>query len=313
MSRDTRRRVALAIRRLEFRPNAQARRLHRKRSEIVCFVLSNRNFRSSFHAHILQGVEDCACELTQHVLYALLRYDAATAPQHIELPSILEERGLFDGLILAGTNYPNLLTRVEKMQIPFVVYGNNLFDFKGNRDFDQVGFDGFRAEYEATRYVINRGHRNIIFVGDVTYPWVRNRHAGFLNACHESSVEPTSIINARPPGFVNYGEWASSQILNRKPLPTAVMAANDIVAFGLWRSFRRQNIRVPDDISLVGFDDREEATLMDPPLTTVRVRKEEIGQVCLRTLLERIHNPGMAFVEKTLATDLIERETVRRL
>jgi LacI family transcriptional regulator len=311
VSRATQDRVARAIRHLGFRPNAQARRIHRKLSEIVCFVLSNRTFPNSFHARILQGVEDCARELKQHVLFAAVRYDAATAPHHIELTSILEERGLFDGLILAGTNYPNFLTRIEKMQIPFVVFGNTIFNFKGNRHFDQVGFDDFQGEYEATRYVINQGHRRIVFVGDRTYPWFRNRHAGFLQACRESRVKPNSITSPRPAEYMAYGEWAGSAILTRKPLPTAVMAANDVVAFGLWRTFRRCGLGVPDDISLVGFDDRDEATLMDPPLTTVRVRKEEIGQACLRTLLERLRHPEMAFVEKTLATDLIVRETVR--
>jgi DNA-binding LacI/PurR family transcriptional regulator len=309
----TQERVALAIRRLGFRPNAQARRIQRHRSETVCFLLSNRTFPNSFHARILQGVEDCARELSQHVLFAAVHYDATTAPHHIPLPSILEERGLFDGLILAGTNYPNFLTRIERMQIPFVVFGNSIFDFKGDKYFDQVGFDGFRGEYEAVRYLVNRGHRNLVFVGDLTYPWVRNRHAGFLKACHEANVKPVSITSSRPSGFVEYGEWACSSILARKPLPTAVVAVNDEVAFGLWRVFRRQGVRVPDDISLIGFDDREEATLMDPPLTTVRVRKEEIGHVCLRTLLERLRHPEMAFVEKTLATDLIERETVKEL
>lgn len=311
VSRATQERVAQAIRRLGFRPNVQARRIHLKRSETVCFVLSNRTFPNSFHARILQGVEDCSRELKQHVLFAGVHYDAVTAPHHIELPSILEERGLFDGLILAGTNYPNFLTRIEKMQIPFVVFGNNIFDFTGERHFDQVGFDGFRGEYEATRYVIGHGHRQIVFIGDLTYPWVRNRHAGFLKACHEADIKPNSITSSRPPGFVAYGEWACSAILTRKPSPTAVMAVNDEVAFGLWRVLRRRGLRIPDDISLVGFDDREEATLMDPPLTTVRVRKEEIGQACLRTLLERLHHPEMAFVEKNLATDLIVRGTVK--
>ncbi|HET7100555.1 MAG TPA: substrate-binding domain-containing protein, partial [Terriglobia bacterium] len=215
------------------------------------------------------------------------------------------------GLILAGTNHPNFLTRIQKMQIPFVVFGNNLFGFKGERHFDQVGFDGFRGEYEAVSYVIGKGHRNIVFVGDLTYPWVQNRHAGFLKACQEASIKPNLITSSRPPGFVAYGEWACSNILARKPLPTAVVAVNDEVAFGLWRAFRRRGLRVPDDISLLGFDDREVATLMDPQLTTVHVRKEEIGQACLRTLLERLHHPEAAFVEKTLATDLIIRGTVK--
>ncbi len=309
----TQERVTLAIRRLGFRPNAQARRIHRKRTEIVCFLLSNRTFPNAFHSRILQGVEDSAIELKQHVLFSAVSYDAKTLPHHIELPSILEERGLFDGLILAGTNHPNFLTRIQKMQIPFVVFGNNLYDFKGEKFFDQVGFDGFRGELDAVRYVISQGHRNIVFVGDQTYPWVQRRHGAFLKACYEVQINPNVITTPKPIGFVAYGEWACSAILTRKPLPTAVIAANDEVAYGLWRSFRRRGIQVPNDISLIGFDDREEASLMDPPLTTVRVRKEEIGQACLTTLMERLRNPEMAFVEKTLSTDLVVRETVKRL
>src|SRR5574340_1211517 len=125
---ETRERVSRAIRRLGFRPNAQARRIHRRHAEIVCFLLSNRKFPNSFHARILQGVEDCARELKQHVLFAGVNYDSTTVPWQINLPSILDERGLFDGLILSGTNHPNFLTRIQKMQIPFVVFGNNLVD-----------------------------------------------------------------------------------------------------------------------------------------------------------------------------------------
>lgn len=313
VSRATQQRVMLAIRRLGFRPNAQARRIHRRRSEIVCFLLGNRDFPNPFHARILQGVEDSAREIGQHVLFAAVRYEYATAPHQIKLPAILEESGLFDGLILSGTNHPNFLTRIQKMKIPFVVFGNNVFDFEGEKYFDQVGFDGFQGELEATRYVIRQGHRNIVFVGDLTYPWARTRYGGFLKACHEAKIKPYAITNPRSPGYVAYGEWACSSVLERKPRPTAVVAVNDEVAFGLWRLFRRQGLQVPDDISLVGFDDREEALLMDPPLTTVHVRKEEIGRTCLKTLLERLHHPEMAFVERILSTDLVVRDTVRSL
>ncbi len=303
----------VAIRELGFRPNAQARRIHWKRSEIICFLLGNRKFPNSFHARILQGVEDCAREMNQHVLFAGVHYESDTEPARIELPSILEERGLFDGLILSGTNHANFLTRIQKMYVPFVVFGNNVVDFEGEKYFDQVGYDGFNGEMEAVRYVLNLGHRDIVFVGDLAYPWVRVRHEAFVRACRTAKVKPNTITTSQPCNFVEYGEWACGRILARKPWPTCVVAVNDEVAFGIWRSFRHQRVHVPDDISLIGFDDREEATLMDPPLTTVRVRKEEIGEACMRTLLERIRNPKMAYMEKTLSTDLVVRETVRKL
>jgi len=103
------------------------------------------------------------------------------------------------------------------------------------------------------------------------------------------------------------------KILSRRPRSTAVVAGNDEIAYGLWRSLRQQAIKVPDDISLVGFDDREEALLMDPPLSTVRVRKEEIGETCMKMLLERLHHPQMAFSQRILPTEFVVRGTVCHL
>lgn len=308
---ETRERVLLSIRRLGFRPNAQARRIHRQRSEIVCFLLSNRKFPNSFHARILQGVEDCARSLKQHVLFGGVNYEATTPPSQIIVPTILDESGLFDGLILSGTNHPNFLTRIQRMKIPFVVFGNNLVDFAGEKYFDQVGYDGFQGELEAVESVLRMGHHSLVFVGDLTYPWVRVRHNAYVSACCKAGVEPQGITTARAANFVAYGEWAAGRLLARHDLPTAVVAVNDEVAFGLWRSFRRRGVRVPADVSLIGFDDREEARLMDPPLTTVRVQKEEIGQTCLRTLLERLRHPDKPFVERTLKTELVVRGTVK--
>lgn len=313
VSRATRDRVLVTIQRLGFRPNAQARRIHRQHSEIVCFVLSNRDFLNPFHARILQGVEDCARLLRQHVLFAAATYESDTAAHRIVLPSLLAERGLFDGLILSGTNYSNFIRRIQHMQIPFVAFGNNLVDFEGPKRFDQVSYDGKQGEMDIVRHIVRQGHKSIAFVGGRTYPWARVRHDAYLQVLSEEGLKPITIAKPDSSSTVQYGEWASSRILAGKSRPTAVVAVNDEVAYGLWRAFRRRDVRVPADISLAGFDDREEATLMDPPLTTVRVRKMELGQACMRTLLERLHHPDMAFTERVLSTELIVRGTVRRV
>jgi len=309
----TRQRVLAAIRRLEFRPHAQARRILRRRAEMVCFLLSNRDFLHTFHARILQGVETYARTLKQHVVFLVLHYSGGTPAERIPLPPLLEERGWVDGLILAGTIWPNFLRRIETLHLPFVALGNNVVGLDGQRDFDQVTFDGFKGEFQATRHVIESGHRRVTFVADVFYPWFRERYEGYLAAMGLSRLPPTALTERRPPNYLHYGEWAASRLLASKPCPTVIMAGNDEIAYGLWRSFRRLGVRVPDDVSLVGFDDREEALLMDPPLTTVRVPKEQIGQACMAMLLERLQHPNMPFTERLLATDLVERETLRRL
>src|SRR5438046_7882087 len=125
VSGETRARVLEAIRRLGFRPNAQARRILKRRTEMVCFLLSNRDFLHPFHARILQGVESYATSLKQHVLFAALHYSPRTPPDRIDLPLVLQEHGLIDGLILAGTIYPNPLRRSESIHTPFVAFSNN--------------------------------------------------------------------------------------------------------------------------------------------------------------------------------------------
>src|SRR5579859_1006584 len=313
VSRQTRARVLETINRLGFRPNAQARRILKNHSGMVCFLLSNRDFLHPFHARILQGVESFASALKQHVLFAALHYSPRTLSEKIDLPPVLQEHGLIDGLILAGTIYPNLLHSIESIHMPFVAFSNNVVGMDGEHAFDQVGFDDFNATLQATRYIISQGHRLIDFAADTSYPWFQRRYEGYRRAMRENRLRPVLTVARNAQGFVDFGQKSAGQMLSRNPRPTAVVAGNDEIAYGLWRTLSREGIRVPDDISLVGFDNREEAVLMDPPLSTVRVRKEEIGETCVKMLLERLHNPQLVHSQRILPTEFVIRGTVRRI
>jgi LacI family transcriptional regulator len=309
----TRARVLGAIRRLGFRPNAQARRILKRRAEMVCFLLSNRDFLHPFHARILQGVESCASSLKQHVLFAALHYSPKTPPNRIDLPPVLQEHGLIDGVILAGTIYPNLLRRIESIRMPFVAFSNNVVGMDSEQQFDQVGFDDFNGTLQATRYLIGKGHRRIVFAGDISYPWLHRRFEGYRQGMRENKLRPVLITSRNLLSFGDFGQASGERILSRRSRPTAVVAGNDEIAYGLWRSLCRRGVKVPDEISLVGFDDREEAVMMDPPLSTVRVHKKEIGETCMKMLLERLHHPQMAFSQRVLPTEFLIRGSVRQL
>jgi len=314
VSRKTRTRVLEAISRLGFRPNAQARRIVRRRAEMVCFLLSNRDFLHPFHARILQGVESYASRVKQHVLFAALHYSPRTLPDHIDLPPVLQEHGLIDGVILAGTTYPNLLHRIQGIHMPFVAFSNNVMGSKEPLQFDEVGFDDVNGALQATRYLISNGHRRIVFVGDTaTYPWLYRRFKGYEQGMRENKLRPVRIASNNSHSFVDFGQNSARRILARELRPTAVVAGNDEIAYGLWRALSRHNLKVPDQISLVGFDDREEAVLMDPPLSTVRVHKEAIGENCMKMLLERLHDSQMAFSRRILPTDFVIRGTIRKI
>src|SRR2546423_4609627 len=314
VSRETRERVLETCRRRGSRPNAQARRILKRRAEMVCFLLSNRDFLHPFHARILQGVESYASGLKQHVLFAALHYSPRTPPDRIDLPPVLQEHGLIDGLILAGTIYPNLLRKIESIHMPFVAFSNNVVGMSDEQQFDQVGFDDFNGTLRATRYLIGKGHRQIVFAGgDISYPWLRRRFEGYRQGMRENKLKAVLIAARSPQSFVDFGQKSIGRILSRQPRPTAAVAGNDEIAYGRWRSLQRHAMKVPADISLVGFDDREEAVLMDPPLSTVRGPKQEIGETCMKMLLERLHHPRMTFSQRILPTEFVIRGTVRNL
>ncbi len=307
----TRERILEVIRRLDFRPHAQARRIFRRRSEMVCFLLCNRDFVHSFHARVLQGVETCASGLKQHVIYAVGRHSMNTPPGRIPLPPILQERGWIDGLILTGLIYSNFIRRIQALHIPFVALGNNVVSNDGAAGVDTVSFDERKGVMEATQYLIDQGHRRIAFMGDTSFPWINERLAGFTAAMELGHLKPQAFTAKGPVAFAEYGEQAAASFLTSKKRPTALVAGNDEIAYGVWRALLRQGISVPGQISLVGFDDREEARLMDPPLTTVRVHKEEIGQALMKLLLEIMRQPGPPFTRRIMSTELVVRQSVK--
>src|SRR3984893_14404125 len=213
VSRETRERVLQAIRRLGFRPNAQARRILKRRAEMVCFLLSNRDFLHPFHARILQGVESYASGLKQHVLFAALHYSPKTLPERIDLPPVLQEQGLIDGIILAGTIYPNLLRRIESINMPFVVFSNNVVGIDGECRFDEVGFDDFKGTLRATHHLIKKGHRRIDFCGDISYPWIRRRYDGYSHGMREIKVKPVVATSRQSQSFVEFGQGSVPALL----------------------------------------------------------------------------------------------------
>src|SRR6202008_3646097 len=233
-SKETRERVLRAIRRLGFRPNAQARRILRRRAEMVCFLLSNRDFLHPFHARILQGVEEYARSLKQHVLFAALHYSQGTRADKIDLPLVLQEHGRIDGLILAGTIYPNLLHKIESIHMPFVACSNNVVGMDGDCQFDQVGFDDLSGTLHATRYLLAQDHRRISFSGDISYPWVHRRYDGYRQAMREHKLKSVLINIRHRLSFVDFGENSAERVLSLEPRPTAGVAGNHPTADGLW-------------------------------------------------------------------------------
>ncbi len=303
-------RVEAAILELDFRPNVRAQSFSRDSSPVLSFVVGNRDLLHPFHSRILRGVSE-ECERQGYfVIYSMFRYDPGTPAAQLQLPSVLRTHGIAECIILAGTNYPNLVECLEQYDIKYVLLANNYVSQRPREPFDQVCFDEIRAAYGATQYLIDLGHRDIWYIGDTAQPWDRNRYKGFAAAVQEAGLP----LNAQTVGLAD-GHFANGLrntdiILDQKRPMTAIFAATDEVAFGAVEALRQRSLNVPDDISVVGFDDQPHP-FYSLELTTVRVEAEEIGRQLARMAIARVQSPSQVLREVIVPTKLMKRGTCR--
>jgi DNA-binding LacI/PurR family transcriptional regulator len=306
---ELRRKVTEAARSLSYVRAENARRASRETCPIITFVLSNRGFLHPVHARLLQGAEQYCEESGFFVVFKRIDYAADTPVSELKLPALLREHGIADCLILAGTNYPNLIEATERAGVPYVLYGNNLVGEPPHGPVDQARSDDASGAREGMRYLIRLGHRQICFIGDITQPWYAVRHKAYLGVMADAGLEPLaqtvglSMDNAR-------NGYASTEAILQRGLPiSAIFAGADDVAFGVWEQVRQRGLRIPDDISLLGFGDMPDAHLTEPPLTTVRIPFLEIGRQLARMAIEKANSPRSPLPETVIPTELILRGT----
>lgn len=303
------RKVNDAARSLSYVRSATARRANRDTAPVITFVLSNRDFLHPVHARLLQGAEEFCEEHGYFVVFKKFDYSADAAPADLKLTATLRQHGIADCLILAGTNYPNFLESTHRMRVPYVLFGNNLVSGTPHEPFDQVRSDDVAGSMEAVRYLVRLGHQRICFIGDISHRWYADRYRAYLQAMKEAGLEPLAQTVALSPDNFGNGFACAETILRRNVPVTAIFAAGDDVAFGAWEQLRKAGLRVPDDVSLVGFGDLPDANLMIPPLTTVRQPCIEIGRQLARMAIEKAKHPNLRLPETIVQTELILRGT----
>ena len=305
-------RVMRAVAELNYVIPAERVRQHR-RSKVLYFILANRNLHIPFHSKILQAIENKCAERKDLLLYRSLRYSPEAPPEDLRLPEILDLRPSArdslapDGLILTGTTYPNFLEALRTIGIPFVLLGNNYF---GDRlDNDAVYFDGSQGAYEATRYLVELGHRNILFIGDTSLSWYAILYAGYLRAMQERGLEPLAQVKALSDSYYSNGYLSVDLVFEQSRQMTAIFAGYDEIALGAWKALDDRGLAVPKDMSLIGFDDEDYAAFTVPPLTTVRIDVESVGGELIRLLYRKIQSPEAAHGTVKLPATLVKRAT----
>lgn len=273
----------------------------------VCFLLGNRPMLHPFHGQVLMGAQEFAAERESHILFYPFRYGATVQPDDIRLPILIERRGQVDGYIVGGMNSPNLLSLLTNIGVPFSVLGNNVFGHWQHDSFDVVWMDDITGAYESIQFLLRLGHRAIWFVGNGWLPTDRISQ-GYCRAMQGAGLEPQLIENDSAEEQES-GYLATKSLLSRTGEVTAIFAASDGIAHGAIEAILAHGLRIPADISVLGFGDRPESVALTPSLTTVWGYPDQVGRRLAELVLTRIAEPGAPRQEIVLPTRLIKRNS----
>ena len=285
ISQATRTRVEMAIAELGYVPNVLGRQLRSKQTKMLALVLSD--ITNPFFTTIARGVEDVAGARGFSVMFCNTDESEAEESQYLLM---LVQRQV-DGVLLVPANSSGTSLRMlASHHVPVVVIDRRV----EGRHVDSVGTDSVAGAHALTRHLIELGHRRIaILTGRPSVSTSIDRVAGFRRALAEAGIELDERLVLY--GEFNYGEFNQAdgarmarQVVALDPPPTAIFAANNFIAFGAMRALREAGIRVPDDISIVAFDDLPPEWVADPFLTVMVQPAYEIGRRAAELMLERL-------------------------
>jgi DNA-binding LacI/PurR family transcriptional regulator len=283
----------------------------RNKTKALAFLLSNRAKQHAFHSSVLLGAEAYCASRGWELIVQSSNYAPQIAGSEIHPPNVVQRRDIIRGVILAGTNSPNLLELLSEKSVPFVVLGNNVMGNVVEPKYDMVFSDDIQGGHDAVRYLISLGHQHIWFVGNTRLPWFARCFEGYKRAMTEAGLTPhCSSIDSQDETDIGY--LGTKSLLAKGTPVTAIFAGNDPTAHGVYKGLRDSGLSIPGDVSVIGCDDTVGSWLY-PTLTTIREFPEQLGKQMVELLLNRIANPGRDHEQITMPTELIKRDSCRAI
>jgi DNA-binding LacI/PurR family transcriptional regulator len=280
----------------------------KNKSKIIAFILSNRAVLHPFHSAVLVGAEAYCAAHDYGLLFLPVRYSSDVPWRDLHLPQVLQRHDVVRGAIVAGTNSQNLLDFLTHKGVGFVTLGNNVAGPWRKEEYSAVYFDDVDGAFGLTRYLLSLGHRQICFVGNCRMPWFLRRYEGYRKAMEEAGlVALKSDVDSEDGEDIGF--LATKSILRGQEAVTAIFAGEDTAARGVYKALQEAGLRVPDDISVAGFNDIPEAAALNPPLTSVRVFTDQVGKQMAELVLKKIARPDFGPEVITIPTQLVKRES----
>lgn len=303
----TRQKVLAVAARLNYRPNRLAKGLVTGHSRTIAMVLSD--IRNPFFADLARGAEDAAYRAGYELI--LCNSDLDSSKQMGYVHSLLEKR--VEGILMNSVGGLSDTEREElgHSEVPIVLLNRPPARARG---FSTVLADNYGGGRLAGNYLVGLGHRIMVqLTGSRQHGNLAERGRGFLKALEGAEAEITSLTLRGQHNTEGAYQMMKELLAERRDF-TAVFAANDAMAFGAIRAIFEAGLRVPEDVSVIGFDDIEFAAIIRPALTTIHQPKYEMGWAAIEVLLRHAERPGATMPEhRLMEVKLVERESCRRI
>lgn len=291
-----------AIRRLEFRPNLSARSLRQGRTMTIGIL--TQDVESPFYGRAMSGIEAGLAGSGYAPIMVSGHWNATEEAERIH---ILMARRI-DGIVVLNGHMDEAQIVDFARRQPVVVMGRRI----AGPNVRSIKLDQSAGGYLATRHLLAMGHRRVAHIaGPRDHEDAIERHEGYLRAHQEAGITPEPQLLVQGDFLETGGLMAMNRLLDGGQPFTAVFCANDQTAYGARMALYRRGVRVPDDVSLVGFDDLPASAFLTPPLTTVRQPLYEMGLYAAHALLQLLGHPARPVDPPGL--ELVVRETTRRL
>lgn len=273
--------VLEAMKELNFEPNVFARGLASGQSMTIGVM--TQNIGSPFYDAISQGILSSLSKTSYSPIFADGRWRSETG---IAAAETLLGR-MVDGLIIVGSRLTQDQLDRLKNRGPILIVGRQVEGWDNRCLF----LDNEQAGYDATKHLIDLGHKQIAHIAGLeNHQDAIRRKAGYIRALKEANIEVDQELIHGGEFDGNSGVVAIENLLSKGKKFSAVFAANDMTAFGARLALYRRDIRVPEDISIIGFDDQAESEFFSPPLTTVKQPANEMGEAAADAMIKIITN-----------------------
>ncbi|MDF2058426.1 LacI family DNA-binding transcriptional regulator [Priestia megaterium] len=293
----TRKKVRDTMHQLDYQPSVVAS--VKKRIQTIGLLIPN--IANPFMAEIARGIENHVKKFGFSLMICSTDNDLKN---EIEYISILKQKYI-DGIIIAtGLKEDKAIKELLKAEIPVALLSRDVSSLA----VDAVLVDDFLGGYEATEYLISLGHKRIAMITeDIKFPTIRARFEGYKQALEKAGLPYDESLVSLNNTSLDEGKQSTRELLHLSVPPTAIFASTEFLAIGAIQGARELKIKVPQNLSIIGFDDTVLSTICDPPLTTVAQPIHEMSKKVVELLIEEIENSKETKQRIVLSPKLVVR------